>query len=769
MRMVIPSQPTAEGNEEGRALATPFSPVALLLAFRRRMLPALVAGLLLALVFGSLVWYLRPPKYISAAFIRVYGVEQRILDDGKNSSMLANQYQKTQMALVKSRLVVNTVLEDEKIRELPLIRKNAEAAEWLEKELKAEFIGGTEILQVSLSAREHKDDLEPIVNAILKTYMEVVVKKERERQKFLHEDMKNIYEKSQDKLKTDRKELRTMANNLGTNDKEVLTYKQKNLIDSHTTMQKEVYLLRGRIREARTKLAIYGFKLDKADKGDQPDKADKGDQPDKADKGDQPDKKPMRADLPEQVAQAPSDDTDKPDPSLTAAVNVAIESDPQVQKAQALVEQLQLEIKQIDRVAANPKNHSISRIDRQRKLDDAQEMLKSIREEKRKLLMVRAQNARQAERTGHIRDIYVEFMENQNMLTELETELKRLTTEVNKIGQSSIELEMKRIDIEQSEIVIRSLRNQMDRLQVELQSNMGQRVVPLSEAQPAVVASKYAHLMETGAALFGGLLLGVFGVSFREYQAHKLYTPACVRERLGLKVMGTIPPMPRGRVTQQRIGQQILIDSVDSLRTMLLQSCPEGSSSILMITSAWSGEGKTTLSSHLANSLARSGHRTLLVDCDLRCPSLHQLFNLNAAPGVCDLLTGAAIEETVQATAVENLSLLAAGELTQKSGVVLAQGGLREVFNRLRSQYQFIVVDSSPLLAMPDTMMVGKAVDGVVLSVRSGISQAHQVYAAYELLRQLALPFVGTVVNGNSDRKLYTHNSRYAASLLEKN
>jgi Mrp family chromosome partitioning ATPase len=136
--------------------------------------------------------------------------------------------------------------------------------------------------------------------------------------------------------------------------------------------------------------------------------------------------------------------------------------------------------------------------------------------------------------------------------------------------------------------------------------------------------------------------------------------------------------------------------------------------------------------------------------------------NLPAGPGVSELLADPNLIDVVQATAVEGLSLLAAGQYTPAAAASLARGGVQEVFGRLRPLFDFIIVDSSPLLAVADTLMIGKSADGVVLSVRAGVSQAPQVYAAYECLQQLGLPFVGTVVSGTRDKQLYAHNSRYA-------
>ena len=112
---------------------------------------------------------------------------------------------------------------------------------------------------------------------------------------------------------------------------------------------------------------------------------------------------------------------------------------------------------------------------------------------------------------------------------------------------------------------------------------------------------------------------------------------------LGLRVVGTLPMLPsrasrggtiaRRETEKDRYWQNLMLESVDATRTMLVHAARTGSHRVVMITSAVGGEGKTSLASYLATSLARSGLRTLLIDADLRSPSIHRLFDLPLARG----------------------------------------------------------------------------------------------------------------------------------------
>jgi capsular exopolysaccharide synthesis family protein len=704
-----------------------FSPLALLVAIRRRPLLALAAALLGAVLAGGLVWFLLPDKYTASVLLRVSPVEQRILQDAIVRPVDDHDlYQKTQAALLKSRPVIGAVLKQDKIRALALIRKQSDPAAWLEKELEVELLTNTEIIQMSLSSREHPEDLAVIVNAIQEEYMSQMVKSQQNQQRAVLSDMEKIYELSQGRLNLQRIALRNLSDTK-TGDSQILTIKQRNLLEEYAAMRKELLGVQSRLRELQFKGAGQAVKSDTT----------------------------------EAARRLASDEgAGKPDASLIAAANLAVDADPVVQKQQTEVSRLEGVIARMGGGASTSDSPVFSRARNQ--LAAAKVVLDKICTEKRQVFLARAREARLAERMARSQETEAEMKAIEKVRADLSGEVARLGHEADSIGTSSTEFELRRAEIEQSELVLKSLRNEQERLRVELAATSKSRVSLVAPAEPAEVLKKNARLLETLAASFGGFFLGLFGVSFREFQSRKLYTPADVRLRLGLQVMGTLPDL-QVRGGSKLISDQVCVNSVDSLRTMLLQGCPEGASSVLMISSAWSGEGKTTIATHLAGSLARAGRRTLLVDCDLRCPTLHRLFNLAVTPGICNLLTGAIIEETIQPTAFDGLWVLPAGDYSTTAGTALAGGGMQEVFGRLRSDFDFVIVDSGPLLAMPDSLIVGKVADGVVLAVRAGVSQAPQVYAAYECIRKLGLPFVGTVVTGVHDKKLYAHNSRYAA------
>src|SRR5262249_32795017 len=161
--------------------------------------------------------------------------------------------------------------------------------------------------------------------------------------------------------------------------------------------------------------------------------------------------------------------------------------------------------------------------------------------------------------------------------------------------------------------------------------------------------------------------LALFGVAFFEFRARKLCLPNEVAHGLGLNVVGTVPAMPAASknandsaLEAQCLNQ--LQESVDAIRTVLLHKARNEALHLIMITSANTGEGKTTLATQLAASLARAWKRTLIIDADLRHPATHVLFDTPQEPGLAELLRGEVESASaIRATSLSRLWVLPAG------------------------------------------------------------------------------------------------------------
>jgi capsular exopolysaccharide synthesis family protein len=171
----------------------------------------------------------------------------------------------------------------------------------------------------------------------------------------------------------------------------------------------------------------------------------------------------------------------------------------------------------------------------------------------------------------------------------------------------------------------------------------------------------------------------------------------------------------------------------------------------VLVTSAVPGEGKTSLASQLAASMARAWRKTLLIDGDLRKPAAHQLFELPGEPGLSEVLRGEVDpNDVIKATSVGRLWLMPAGQWDPHAQQALAQDGVGKLFDQMKEEYELIVVDSCPVLPVADTLLLGQHVDTVLLSVLKGTSSLPTIYAARQRLAALDIPVLGAVFAGGS-------------------
>ena len=236
------------------------------------------------------------------------------------------------------------------------------------------------------------------------------------------------------------------------------------------------------------------------------------------------------------------------------------------------------------------------------------------------------------------------------------------------------------------------------------------------------------------------------------FDYRRLNGPQQVDEGLGIRVVGSLPSLAFRDSSQRRFrsaARALLMESVDNVRTALMHDSSSRNYRIVMITSASGHEGRTTVASQLAASLARAGRRTLLVDGDLRHPSLHALFDVPLEEGLCEVLRAEVdAEDVVRPTHAEGLWVLTAGFCDVNAIQAMAREQLQPIFDKLREQYDFIIIDAPPVLNLSDSLIMGQYVDGALISVLRDYSKVPQIHQAHERLKDMGIRVLGAVVNG---------------------
>ena len=275
-------------------------------------------------------------------------------------------------------------------------------------------------------------------------------------------------------------------------------------------------------------------------------------------------------------------------------------------------------------------------------------------------------------------------------------------------------------------------------------------------------------------AMLIGFGLGIVLSVLREYLDVRIRTPEDLRKH-GFVPMAMIEPMngelPRGRnqdslfVDGKRVDPHLLTivnpltpisESFRRLRTNVQYARVDEPIRTLLITSPNPSEGKSTIVSNLAVVFAQSGKRVLLIDSDLRKPVQHLEFGLKQEPGLCDFLFGEVSDEKLIVNhIVENLDVIASGRIPPNPSEVLGSKSFEDFIARKKNEYDLVLLDSPPVLAVTDTLILATDVDGVVLVTFSGKTGLESLQRSIESLQGVGAKPLGIVLNYFDVRKAY--------------
>lgn len=294
---------------------------------------------------------------------------------------------------------------------------------------------------------------------------------------------------------------------------------------------------------------------------------------------------------------------------------------------------------------------------------------------------------------------------------------------------------------------------------LEYQQHGPAKITQVGPVQASLEPSGKKRLALMAGAPLGvlGLLVGLF--TLLELRGARVADPEELSSRLRLGVIGVVPPLPsltqpKGpkAIRDQRRKLEEFVQSLDHLRVTLCASgaTADGPRRCVMITSAVGGEGKTTLAAQLAGRCANAGLTTLLVDADLRRPSLGELLEVPEGPGLAEVLLGEATPEEAMVVIgnAGGFHLLPAGSGGHDPSRLLQGERLGQLLARLREAFDIVLVDAPPVLPVPDALLIGRWTDGAVVAVRHDNSRFPLVERAQRRLTSIGVPLLGAVVNG---------------------
>ncbi len=694
------------------------TPAGLLHAFRRRWVLGTFVGGLVAAAVAVGIWVLLPGgKHEARALVQLKPKGIEFVN--KNPENFA-EYRDRQRFLLKTRDLITKTLAEPAVSSLDMVKQSGDPVTMLEEQIKVK-VATDDILEVSLTGN-HLDDMKVILDHLVKRYVNESTAFERNERDQQVKQLEQLSDTLRFEIEAMEKQIELLGRANSTTGGD----------DNHIRLG----LLQRRLAEVDAEFNGVNRAIGRLES--------------------------ERSVLQKQLAETES----KPS---QVRVDERVNADPVVIQAKAIWEYQKGVLERDIAKSPDPDNDMY---------------IKDAKAKVAKLLKEYEDAKKSATTEATIRAREIERAEKQTQVTTLTTliDVKKIDREKVQEERDAIQKSIAggvvgTLNIQAMRDGLKPQREQVEKINAHLaHMRMTQvldpRVSQRGEPEKIPNNNQNRKIVLSGVGGVGSFFGVVLLVAFLEWRTRRVDGVDQVVNELGLRVIGTVPAFPNRANLKAAVEagganwRFVLNESINSTRTMLLHTARTQSMQVVMVTSATQGEGKTSLTSQLATSMATAGMRTLIVDCDLRNPSIQKLFELPLGPGVSEVLRQETdVSDAVQATAVPNLWVITAGQCSNATIAALAQGHPMEtLFNRLRGQFDFIIVDSCPVLPVADALLIGQHVDGVVFSIMQDISQLPKVITATEKLNQLNIPLVGAVVNGIK-QDVYSYGYNYVKQL----
>jgi capsular exopolysaccharide synthesis family protein len=704
----LPPEPAPTG------LTAPPDFKSLLRSLGRRWMLAAILSIVLGGLAGLGVWVLLTPDYTAFAQIRVDYVPITLVGHGEAVAQFG-PYVKSQASIIKSRPIIQAALRKDEIRKLNLEKDIPDLASVLEDKILVDVKDTSELMTIQYS---HRNEMvaTAIVKALTDSYMDTV---EYEKSTRLARDAEvekaitDLQGEIKKKKSSIREKMRVAVGQVA--DPDAVKRQREEIGINVRDLHSQRYTIRNEIAKSESALKGQEYRL-------------------------------------KALLAAKIDDTQ---------VEMALKGDPTAGPLVGRIATAKAIIKYYEDSATQPQLEP-SWKKAKRELALAETDLANRRAELRTEMIDKALT-RGKEEIEFQKTILKDGLEAMNkQLVDLQKELTKQWEEADKLPsiQAMVETGELEREIFNHNLTLTALQTKLD--ENKINSRFADRIHLHQEAAlmkkaatKQILASLAAPIVVAGAICF---LL-----AYGDYRLRRVYSAQEVSGGLGIRVVGAVPPVPGlerrlvGTAGETDLEGHPVLESIDALRTTLLRESQRERRRVILVTSAGAGEGKTTLAASLAISLARAGRKTLLIDGDLRGPAVNQLFEVPLQPGFSEVvLNEVDAVDAIQPSTVDNLSILPAGQWDREVLASLARDGLEGVLEKLRDEYDFILIDSHPILSATDSLLLAQRVDGVLLAVLRGFSQMPRVYAAAQRLTSLGVKVLGAVMIASDPDEVVT-------------
>lgn len=689
----------------------------LLHALRRRWLPALALGVVTAAAVAVPVWIFLPRGYEAVVWLRIRA-SGTLLNEGRSAEYDA--YRKTQLQLLRSPVVLNAALRKPGISSLRMITEQDDPQTWLARTIEPVVQGDSEVMQLKFRGPVAEETAK-ILNAITSCYLDDIVNKDRQDRLGRRDQLEKKFKENQTELRSRRETFNDLARTLGTRDSSEVATQRGLLMDQLSTARGRMVQAENELERLDAEIAIYELR-----KGDFADGSSDGQ---------------------EDEGEADGDEADRL--ASDEMVEAALSREPEIRALEAQVAGLtDAIIGQAERSARGMNEPAVRRMVGRR-----QQLLRQIEAVKVKLRpqvlgFMGTGSSGGATAAVSPRELQLRRQTLVRAIEKARKSYDEISKQVIDLGNANADLENRKSEIDQLARVTDQIGLQLEATSLDLTAPP--RVTLLEEAVVPGGNDTIKRLLLALMAAAAGGACGAGLVVALEYLRNRIGDVDEIPARIGVRAIGTIPWV--GKSKRGRDNEYRLAESVDSIRTMLLQGSRD-SAKVILVTSAGDREAKSSLAANLAASIARSDHRTLLIEGSLRNPSVHAALQIDpATPGMAELLRGETTNnEVVQPTAIDGLFAVTAGAVDYDAITALSRQDFPRIIQGFRDSFDHVVIDAGPVLAYADTLIMGRQSDIAILSAMRDVSSVPSTLAAVERLRSAGVRVAGCVLSGVND------------------
>ena len=676
---------------------------------------------------GAAIYLKVRPQFRAMSLLQV-NPNMMDLYGGGHSNGNGPDYMQTHVELIKSPTVLSAAIEDEKISKLQRIKFAGDAIQELTKVVQVSVVSNTKLIEVSMMSPSNAEAAD-IVNAVVTAFMAANKTWSNRSVTDQIAKLKNHYDELQGEIRRIEGDIKT-ATARGAKLLPERVVRQNNLDDpARADKAPEVsfdvahyHKMANDCMTTKTELVMAEARLAAA-----------------------------RA-----AAEAANREVAVIGamPPSSALINQRVNSDPEMV---ALLQKQQAAMKKVQRAAAGARvpqsDPAVMRASQE--YQTLENEIIALRLRKRQMFEVDlatnpSDNAMTPDK--EVRKIEAEVQQLIVKKNALESQLSTLKIEGNQQQTDQVEVQFLVDDRRARENSADQIRKRLDQLNYDRIDS--ERIFKLSDARPEGRPISDKRIQYLAMTPFGVLAVVLGLAVLLEIRSGRVADPEFLSNRMRHEVFSIAPlPSVRPRLgsdnskAEQRLAR--FVQSLDHLRVALCEGGTSGEGRCVMITSATGGEGKTTLSAHLAARCANAGTSTLLIDADLRRASLGRLLDVPAGTGLGDVLAGQAeLDANLVTIQAGGFHFLSAGTPGIDPTRVLKSNRLAELIGQLRQMYDLIIIDTPPVLPVADALILGRWADGAVMAARYDASRVPLVERANRQIVAAGIPVLGVVVNG---------------------